>query len=667
MASHWPILIGINQYQQLQPLMYAQFDATELKDFWVNEAGLPPQTCVLLTDVSPMVYEGSAFPSREVILQRLAQTAEQAAPEDTVLFFFSGYGVHWEGQDYLLPIDADPNRIAQTGILMETLLKTLAGGNQAHTLVILDMNRPQAAVAPSRLGQQTIDLAKDMGIPLLLSCQPHEFSQETLAVRHGLFSEALLEGLRFHGCLTLDQMVNYLANRVPELCRHHWRPEQHPMAVFAPEQRFLMLVPPSAAALISGGESAPIPGPVIVDPSVDEVSPEPEDLGSSGGEADIDPPIVPSAVPPLEPLAPSTTGPESTPPGALVPSSPGAITEVDQEPDPAGVPGWLPWGLFAAGLLLFGVLFRNQAVFWGSRDAAPPVATDTLPADGETVEVAPAEGEAAPEAPATPEPSPEVPPVAADALFPGTNIDGPTALALARRALETRQFGEALTWLNQIPEGERPEDYDALVAQAEVGQASAVDSGDAVLSDARRLVEPVSASLFNDAIERARQVPMGDPSYDQAQADIARWSQVILDLANGRAASGNFDGAISAARLVPADQGDTYAQAQAEIQRWEQRKTNRALLQQAQSMLQPDQATSFRDAILLLQQIPPDYPESATAQERINQWSQDILVIARARAAVGDLQGAIAAAERVPPDTSAYDQAQQEMSTWQSQ
>jgi hypothetical protein len=313
-------------------------------------------------------------------------------------------------------------------------------------------------------------------------------------------------------------------------------------------------------------------------------------------------------------------------------------------------------GLVAASLLLLGVLWRNQESFLGQNptlDTAPP------PAE------APVE-----ESPADPAPEPsEALPLATsgEALFPGTAASGAEALERARNALAQRQFGEALSWLSQIPEVERPVDYQALVEQAETGYANADLSGDAALNQARRLIEPVSASLFSDAIEQARQVPVGDSAYDQAQVDIARWSQVILDLALGRAASGDLAGAINAARLVPEDQGETWGQAQSQIQQWQQQQTNRRLLQEAQSLLQPDQAASYQAAIALAQQIPADFPESPVAQERIDQWSRDILAIARARAAAGQIPGAISAAGLVPPGTSAYDQAQEEMRGWQGE
>ncbi|MFQ4136866.1 caspase family protein [Nodosilinea sp. PGN35] len=652
MASHWPVIVGINQYQSLQPLMYAQFDALELRDFLVNEVGLPAQYCSLLTDISAVVYEGAAAPTREVMLQRLAQSCDRARPEDTVWFFFSGYGVQWQGNDYLLPIDADPNRIEQTGILVETLLNQLAQGNQRQSIVMLDMNRPQSALSPApgggHLGEQTLALAQRLEISLVLSCQPDQFSQETLAVRHGLFTEALIEGMRFHGCLTLVQLVDYLRDRIPELCQHHWRPVQNPVVAVPPGQQYAMLVPASLVGQMPLGVSPPpemLPAP---QPAPDLSLPEPPYLdkpsslelvptdSTSGGMAKPWPPARPT-----EPELPPGVLPEVSQPSTTSPSA-------------APLLPWQRWGIVAAGLLLLGVLWRNQNSFWG-----PGTSPESIPEA------------AAPPPPVAPtgESSAQANPVetVGEPLFPGTAASGAEALERARNALNQRQFGEALSWLTQIPEDERPVDYQALVNQAETGYTNAELSGGAALNQARRLIEPVSASLFNDAIEQARQVPVGDPAYDQAQADIERWSRVILDLAEGRAASGDLEGAISAARLVPEDQGETWGQAQAQIQTWEQSRVNRQLLQEAQGLLQPDQATSFEAAIAIVQQIPPDYPESAIAQERIDQWSRDILAIARARAAAGQIPGAIAAAGLVPPNTSAYDQAQQEIQQWQGQ
>jgi hypothetical protein len=677
MAHHWPVIVGINQYQSLQPLLFAQFDAVELKDFLINEAGLPPEQCSLLTDIAPMVYQGAAFPTREVILQRLQQSCQRASENDTVWFFFSGYGMHWQGKDYLLPIDADPTKLEQTAIPIESIFALLQQSSARQRLLMLDMNRSQSALPNQRLGVTTMEMAKQLEISLLLSCRPNQFSQETLAVRHGLFTEAILEGLRFHGCLTLSQLATYLNDRLPELCQHHFRPEQNPVSVIPTQQQFLMLVPPQAVGRMSA------PPPAVDASGYGNLGASYGDLGSMAGSISTAPVEVPAesngmvpserevspgrgAITPGAPVSLSEPEPELT-------SAPLTDSKVETEAEPAEVAevtgtGWQRWLLVGAGMLLLGVLLRNQSTFLGTRQ---PEAEQ--PSTVESVEDPAASAEATPpmEAEAGTEPAPsgqETNPTG-EPLFPvpGESLNPQTAFEQARTAVEQRRFGEALNWLSQIPEGQRPEGYVALQEQAQAGYAAAERGGEAVLKSARRIIEPISASLFNDAIEEARQVPVGDEFYDQAQADIARWSRVILDLAQGRAANGGFDDAIAAAALVPEDQGDIYAQAQAEIQNWQQQKINRQLLQDAQSRLQPDQATSFEEAIKIVQQIPPGNPEYDIAQQRIDQWSQDILVIARARAADGQLPGAIAAAELVPPDTSAYDQAQEEIRRWQGQ
>ena len=162
MATYWPVLVGINQYLSLQPLLYAQRDALELKDFLTQEAGLPQANCSLLTEVAPMVYQGAAFPNRKNVLQRLSQACDQAAPEDLVWFFFSGYGVHWQGEDYILPIDADPDQIPDTAIALRTIFHLLKSQGHSQGLVVLDIHRPQSGLPVADLGRSTLILAESL-------------------------------------------------------------------------------------------------------------------------------------------------------------------------------------------------------------------------------------------------------------------------------------------------------------------------------------------------------------------------------------------------------------------------------------------------------------------------------------------------------------------------
>ena len=310
----------------------------------------------------------------------------------------------------------------------------------------------------------------------------------------------------------------------------------------------------------------------------------------------------------------------------------------------------------AALAFLAGVFLRYQpALFNGAEQAErSEEVTDTeagseTEASGDTV---PTEGE-----PGEPLFPPDIDPVEA----------GKNALQRAEEAIAANRYGEARAWLTQVPPELQNNTYQSLLQEANSEAAAAAARNQDILNNARQIIQPASASMFNDAIEQARQVPPEDPFYDQAQADIARWGQVILDLAEGRAASGDINGAIAAAKLVPTDQPQVAEAAAQRIATWESQIGNQDLIRQAQNSLQPGQASSFNNAIRSLRVIMPNQPGYATAQDKINQWSGDILAISRARAAQGDLGGAIAAAELVPEGTAAFEQARQEIVRWQGQ
>ena len=659
MANQWALLIGINQYTALPPLMYAQADAVGLRNFLVDEVGMPIDRCVLLSDLSAAIEPYAHYPTAETLRSQLTTLCDtQVQPGDTLWVFFSGYGMQSGGQDYLLPLDGDPTQLEETALSATWLLNTLQAAKTDDIVLALDMNRSQGALGRQNLGQQTAALAKDFGIPLLLACQPQQASHETMAVRHGLFAQALLEGMRYHGCVTVSQLAAYVGDRVPELSQHHWRPPQNPVAVIPAAQKFMMVLPPEAVTRLPMTEKAAAASNEAVSVPLEPTSA----LAISPESTSADPPPVTD-----EAVAPSA---------ALPAEGDGADTGTSSS-------ALWNWGLAGAALvLLLGVFWRYQPMLRNAGpspevtdsaasapDAAASAPAESVPTDGvpaESVSAAvPAEsvpGESLD--PATLQPTPENLGTAPEVPDPAPQE---SALQRAEAAIAAQRYGEARAWLELVPIAQQDERYEQWRQQVASGTAQAAERNQALLAEARRQIQPVSASVFNDAIETARQVPPGDPYYEQAQADIDRWSQIILDLAEGRAATGNVNGAIAAAQLVPTDRPAIYRQAQENIARWQQQSSNQRLIQQAQGSLQPGQASSFQKAIAQLQQITPDQPEYQTARDRIVQWSEDILVIARARAAQSRFSEAIAAAQLVPNTTPTHEQAQTEIQWWQSQ
>jgi hypothetical protein len=177
------------------------------------------------------------------------------------------------------------------------------------------------------------------------------------------------------------------------------------------------------------------------------------------------------------------------------------------------------------------------------------------------------------------------------------------------------------------------------------------------------------ASVYVKAIEEARKISADNPAYAEAQGKIELWSQAIMDIAMGRAAQGQFEGAIGAAQLVPPEVS-AYAQAQSSIATWQQQaaqaQANQAVIQQASSKIRANQASSYNQAIAQVKSIGADQPRYNQAQQLANQWSSEILKIAYRRLASNGPAAAIAAAQLVPENTAAYTEAQRAIAIWQT-
>ena len=173
------------------------------------------------------------------------------------------------------------------------------------------------------------------------------------------------------------------------------------------------------------------------------------------------------------------------------------------------------------------------------------------------------------------------------------------------------------------------------------------------------------ASTFNRAISKAKEIQPNSPYFQQAQADITRWSEVILDIAYGRAGEGDLTGAIAAAQLMPQDDSSTKLIAQKAteaVQTWQSRAQKQDLYQnylaQAKASIKPGQASSYNEAIGILQKINSGAEEYLEAQDLIKEWNRQIYLIANRRAEEGDFKQAAAAAALLSKNSSYYQEAE---------
>ena len=676
MGKHWAIAIGINQYQLFQPLQYGQQDAEALQRFLVEERSLPPDRALLLAETAPRLGDKSTFPHRETLMNWLQWVCnEQLQPQDVLWVFFSGHGVCQDGEDYLMPWEGDPRRSGETGIAVRSLLHILHGAATSSILLMLDMNRSQGVHAGSLPGRQTAELADQFGIATLLSAQADQFSHETTDLRQGLFTTALMEGLRIQHCETLGSLQDYLQARLGELCNHHWRPTQTLVTVGS---RQFSLYPTAdgrgsadgVAPLDLPGASLPLEaGPVALDPppgpggtGLVEKSTAIAGTAIAAGlglmakaKAKGIPisPALPSFAPPAAPSSPNPPltqrrSPSLPQPPGVTPSTVilggtglGGYGATLPSPQPGffrrpwGLPPWL-WLILGAFLAPLGLQLLNPELFQRLTADIPFL---SRPSD--------------PETPDFPDPGASV---YSQVLIQETG--GQTPDPDGARAGELGQTDPSLQPMTTPGDGGDLEtvDRDRLRIRNQK-----------ILQQARTLIQGNRASQFSDAIAAARQIQPGQPFYDEAQQDVDRWSQTIFDMAVGRAQRGDYRGAMAAVQLVPSDRA-LGTDAQKALDYWtvldQQKETNILILEEAQLMIQFDSASSYNDAITLLRQIPEGQVYFFEAQRLMGDWSTAILDLAEERAAQGQYPQAIAAAALVPPETPNYAVAQAAIDRW---
>lgn len=622
MANNWAIAIGINQYQFFQPLRCAQADAEALKQALIAQGEFFAQQCLLITDTSPPIGEYSTEPSKENILLLLEEFAAKFwQPQDRLWFFFSGYGINYNGRDYLMPKEADPHQVEETGIALRELMLFLRA-TQLDVLILLDINRAFGSQGHSLVTQEALCVAQELELPIIISCQPEQFSHESSEIGYGFFSAALLEALRSGNADNLGNLETYLKVRTPELCQDHFRPVQNPATFITFSDKSILGQLPFARIGttddLQSSQIRNIGNLNIEDREIQsQIMPNLSNANDSFGQnsqslsslnrnnllqtdEDIREELSSFSLSPSYPLSSQRSS------SAIVHRN----NENLEQEKATGKSLWtnLLMGSCIAVILgfLLGLLFLRYQKTWGSGN-------ETVVNSAKTD----------------------------DSTFVQTLPNSPLPLTIT-------------------PSPTPPTDPNTDPNKRK----------EALLDLEKMSFERTQASDLSKAIAKVRQIKPDDSGYERAQDNIQIWSSMILDLAENRAQKRDYAKAIAANQLIGKN-FPNYSQAQTAIKKWREEAkqyiSNQTLLDAANALIKPEQASTYNRAIEVAKQIPTSEPGFTQAQKSIDRWSEKILKIAYARASKGNLKTAIAAANLVPENTNTHSKARAAIKKWQSQ
>ncbi|MDR1899744.1 MAG: SUMF1/EgtB/PvdO family nonheme iron enzyme [Treponema sp.] len=215
-------------------------------------------------------------------LQQMSEAVEQyrrnlsASEANEGFFWYAGHGVQIDGQNYLVPLNADPasrSSLRFSSYSADRLLATLEEAGNRVNVVILDAcrNAPQLAATRGSRGLAVISSTPPDMI-VMYSTAAGQVAQDGDKGRRSPFTEAFLKNIDKPEPLTLVlQDISSDTYRLSGNTQSPWL-----AGTFRSNPRY-SLKPPAAAAA-APAQTAPAPRPAVVRPAAAPERPAPEDL-----------------------------------------------------------------------------------------------------------------------------------------------------------------------------------------------------------------------------------------------------------------------------------------------------------------------------------------------------------------------------------------------------
>lgn len=235
------LAVGINKYKNASyNLNYAQPDAFSFVE------KLTERSKIIFKGVNRVeIYDEEA--TKENITTGFKAMISRAKPEDVFMFYYAGHGTLDEENNeeyYLVPTDVtklygDPAQLRARGISATDIKGFLTQIKSQKQIILMDACHSGGAVKSfSTRGVATdekamVQLARSSGVVMIASSGTKQLATEFEALKHGVFTYALLEALDGKADngdrkITVNELKFYMEDRVPELTKQYGGQAQYP-------------------------------------------------------------------------------------------------------------------------------------------------------------------------------------------------------------------------------------------------------------------------------------------------------------------------------------------------------------------------------------------------------------------------------------------------------
>ncbi len=243
----WALVVGINTYQNVEPLNAAVADAQAVADA-LPKLGFQEVRLLLDAAATKAEFERIVY----------GEFKERMGPNDRLFVFWAGHGItvrlpRGGEEGYLMPVDGDPQRPELTAIAMDEVRKLGKRVNAKHVFFAIDTCFSGFALTRD-VGVEVMpdaELAAAMEEPVVQVLTAGRRGQKAVEDEgHGLFTRRLLDGLRgladqeHRGFVTVTQLVGWLSPRVARDSGGRQNPQY---AALDGEGDFVFILPEPAA------------------------------------------------------------------------------------------------------------------------------------------------------------------------------------------------------------------------------------------------------------------------------------------------------------------------------------------------------------------------------------------------------------------------------------